>query len=352
MSAVFGFIIVLGVLIFFHELGHFLCARAFGVGVEKFSLGFGPKLAAKTVGRTEYRISAIPLGGYVKLVGESPDAEIDPADTELSFTHKHVFKRMLIVAAGPFFNFFLALVIFFGVFSMAGVIVMEPVFGEIRAESPADRAGLAAGDRVTAVDGVSITTWTEMAEKIAGGGGAAIWLTIDRGGMIYDVRVTPEKAPVENLFGETVDRYVIGVTAAGEVVTKRLNPAAALVESLHRTYVIIELTVVSVAKLIKGSIPADNLGGPILIAQMAGEQVRQGFINLLFFIAVVSINLGILNLLPVPVLDGGHLLFFAIEAIRGKPLSIPMREKAQQVGLFLLMMLMIFVFYNDIMRFF
>lgn len=352
MSMLLGFIVVLGVLIFFHELGHFLCARAFGVGVEKFSLGFGPKLAAKTVGRTEYRISAIPLGGYVKLVGESPDAEIDPEDIDASFSDKHVFKRMLIVASGPLFNFFLALVIFFGIFSMAGVIVMEPVFGEIRAESPAEKAGLTAGDRVVAVDGVPIETWTEMAEKITVGSGAALWLTVDRNGEIFDVRITPEKMPMENLFGETVDRYVIGVTAAGEVVTKRLNPAAAMVESIHRTYMITELTIVSVAKLIKGSIPADNLGGPILIAQMAGEQVRQGFINLLFFIAVVSINLGILNLLPVPVLDGGHLLFFTIEAVRGKPLSIPIREKAQQVGLFLLMMLMIFVFYNDIMRFF
>lgn len=352
MSMVLGFIVVLGVLIFFHELGHFLCARAFGVGVEKFSLGFGPKLAAKTVGRTEYRISAIPLGGYVKLVGEQPDAELDPADIEASFYHKHVYKRMFIVAAGPVFNFFLALVIFFGIFSMAGVIEMEPVLGEIRAESPADRAGLAVRDRVVAVDGVSIETWPEMAEKITDGGGAALWLTVDRSGEIFDVRVTPERMPMENLFGETVERFVIGVTAAGEVVTKRLNPAAALVESIRRTYVITELTIVSVAKLIKGSIPADNLGGPILIAQMAGEQARQGFINLLFFIAIVSINLGILNLLPVPVLDGGHLLFFTIEAIRGKPLSIPIREKAQQVGLFLLMMLMVFVFYNDIMRFF
>ncbi len=352
MSMVLGFIVVLGVLIFFHELGHFLCARAFGVGVEKFSLGFGPKLAAKTVGRTEYRISVIPLGGYVKLVGESPDAEIEPEDIEASFSNKHVFKRMLIVAAGPLFNFFLAMAIFFGIFSMAGVIVMEPVFGEIRAESPAEMAGLAARDRAVAVDGVPIETWTEMAEKITDGGGAALWLTIDRNGEIFDVRVTPEKMPMENLFGETMDRFVIGVTSAGEVITKRLTPAAALVESLHRTYVITELTIVSVAKLIKGAIPADNLGGPILIAQMAGEQARQGFINLLFFIAIVSINLGILNLLPVPVLDGGHLLFFTIEAVRGKPMSIPIREKAQQVGLFLLMMLMVFVFYNDIMRFF
>jgi regulator of sigma E protease len=352
VSTLFGFVIVLGVLIFFHELGHFLCARAFGVGVEKFSLGFGPRLAAKTVGRTEYRISAIPLGGYVKLVGESPDAEVEPADVDESFSHKSVYKRMLIVASGPFFNFFLALVIFFGVFSISGVIVMEPVLGEIRPESPAEEAGLEPGDRVTAVDGAPISTWTEMAEKITRSQGSDIWLTIHRKGTTFDVRITPEKASMENLFGETVERYVVGVSADGSVVTERLNPAAALVESVHRTYMIIELTVVSVGKLITGSIPADNLGGPILIAQMAGEQVRQGLISLLFFIAIVSINLGILNLLPVPVLDGGHLLFFAIEAVRGKPVSIPMREKAQQVGLLLLLMLMIFVFYNDIMRFF
>jgi len=152
MSFVIGFVIVLGVLIFFHELGHFLCAKAFGVGVDKFSLGFGPKIVGKIIGRTEYRLSAIPLGGYVKMVGEQPDAEIDPADLPLSFTHKNVFQRILIVASGPLFNFVLAILIFFCIFSVSGINIPEPVVGEVKKGSPAEIAGFQPSDRILKVN--------------------------------------------------------------------------------------------------------------------------------------------------------------------------------------------------------
>ncbi|MFW6080615.1 MAG: RIP metalloprotease RseP [Desulfosalsimonas sp.] len=350
MSMVIGLVIVLGVLIFFHELGHFLMAKAFGVGVEKFSLGFGPKLASKTVGRTEYRISVLPLGGYVKMVGEQPDSEVAPEDAEYSFNHKPVYQRMLIVAAGPFFNFILCVAIFFALFAAIGVKDLKPVVGEVREGSPAEVSGLESGDVIAAIEGRAIDTWQDMAEIVSKTAGEQVTFSIERDGSRKNFDITPKKDTVENIFGEEQERYIIGITAAGETETIRLNPVEAMGESLNRTWLIIELTVVSVVKLIQGTLSLDTLGGPIMIAEMAGEQVQHGVVSLLSFIALVSVNLGILNLLPVPVLDGGHLVFFAIEAAKGSPVSLRSREIAQQIGIFLLMMLMVFVFYNDIMR--
>lgn len=350
MSSVIGLIIVLGVLIFFHELGHFIMARAFGVGVEKFSLGFGPALLKWKRGRTEYCISAFPLGGFVKMVGEQPDSPLSDADRPLSFTHKPVSRRMIIVAAGPVFNFLLAVVIFFVLFSFTGMTYLTPEIGEVRPGSPAAEAGIEKGDRVVSVDGEAVENWSEMAEAISASDGSAMMIAVSRDDRRIEMPVTPTAETVEDIFGEPRERYIIGVSAAGATEVHRLGPAAALGESLHRTYMIVELTIVSVGKMISGAISADNLGGPIMIAQMAGEQVQHGLVSLLGFIALVSINLGILNLLPIPVLDGGHLLFFGIEAAKGSPVSMRTREFAQQVGLFIILTLIIFVFYNDIMR--
>ncbi|HMA67410.1 MAG TPA: RIP metalloprotease RseP [Desulfosalsimonadaceae bacterium] len=350
MSMVIGIVVVLGVLIFFHELGHFLCAKAFGVGVQKFSLGFGPKILSKTVGSTEYCLSAVPLGGFVKMVGEQPDEEISGEDLARSFTHKPVAQRMLIVAAGPLFNFFLAVLIFFMVFSISGIRVLEPVVGKVSQESPAAAAGIAEGDRIVAINGHEVEHWSEMADYISGSRGRALELRVKRGTETVEIRVSPEKQSTENIFGEKTSRYVIGITASGDTLSKELGLLEAGGESLYRTYLITKLTIVSVVKLIEGAVSVKTLGGPIMIAQMAGEQAEEGAVNLMFFIALVSINLGILNLLPIPVLDGGHLLFFSIEAATGRPVSLKTREIAQQVGILLLMMLMVFVFYNDIMR--
>ena len=350
MSSVIGLVIVLGVLIFFHELGHFIMARLFGVGVEKFSLGFGPALVKWKRGRTEYCIAAFPLGGFVKMVGEQPDAPLDEAERQVSFTHKPVSQRMAIVAAGPVFNFLLAVVIFFALFAVAGLTYLKPEIGKVRPDSPAAEAGLQQGDRIASIAGKPIESWSEMAEAIAKSDGAPVTLLIERDGRTMEKIIKPVVEPMEDIFGELHDRYIIGVTAAGSTGTIRLGPVAAFGESIHRTWLIVELTVVSVSKMIRGTVSVDNLGGPIMIAQMAGEQVQHGLISLLGFIALVSINLGILNLLPIPVLDGGHLLFFSIEAVKGSPVSIRTREVAQQIGLFILLTLIIFVFYNDIMR--
>ncbi len=351
-TSILSFIIVLGVLIFFHEFGHFLVARLFGVGVEKFSLGFGPRLIGKKVGITDYRISAIPLGGYVKMIGEEPDAEIDPEDIPLSFTHKHVAKRMLIVAAGPVFNILLAVFIFFGIFLISGTFVLKPSVGSVKQGSPAFAAGLEKGDLITAINGSAINSWDEMAEVINGSKGQMIKLAARRGDSSRYFSLAPEQVTTKNIFGEDVQRYIIGITASGETYSKEMNFFQAFSESMIQTYRVTELMVVIIAKLITGDISTDTLGGPIMIAQMAGDSAKAGIGSLISFIALISVNLAIINLLPIPVLDGGHLLFFSIEAVKGRPVSIKVREIAQQIGLFILILLMILVFYNDISRIF
>lgn len=351
-TSIVAFVVVLGILIFFHELGHFLVARLFGVGVEKFSLGFGPRIFGKKIGITDYRISAIPLGGYVKMVGEDPSAAVDPEDVSISFTHKHVFKRMLIVAAGPFFNVLLAVLVFFGIFLVSGTFILQPTIGEVQADTPAARGGLKAGDRVVAIDGTAVQSWDEMARLIMDSGGGQMRFAVQRNGQLLEVAMTPIARESRNIFGEKIDRYIIGVASAGDVQQKHLNPLQAGVESIRQTYDVFKLTVVSIVKLIQGSLSTKTLGGPIMIAELAGQQAREGVLNLVFFIALLSINLAIINLLPIPVLDGGHLLFFTIEAVTGKPVNKRMREIAQQIGILILLMLMIFVFYNDISRIF
>jgi regulator of sigma E protease len=348
--SIFALVVVLGVLIFFHELGHFLVARLLGVGVERFSLGFGPKIVGKTIGVTEYRISAIPLGGYVKMVGEAPDSQLDPSQIPLSFTHKHVFKRILIVAAGPFFNILLALIIFFTIFQFLGLLILKPIIGDVNQNTPAYAAGLQKGDHVVSINGKDVTSWEDMANAIMASKGRTLEVTIHRGDAVLTKKVTPEEKAFKNIFNEDRQRYVIGVTASGEVFKKDLSFFQACSESVRQTYQITALTVKGVVKLLEGAVSPKTLGGPIMIAQMAGQQAKEGIVNLVFFMALISINLAILNFLPIPVLDGGHLLFFFIEAAIGHPVSLKVREVAQQAGIFVLILLMIYVFYNDIAR--
>jgi regulator of sigma E protease len=352
MTYIFSIIILLGVLIFFHELGHFIVARIFGVGVEKFSLGFGPRLVGKKVGITDYRISAVPLGGYVKMVGEEPDADIDPDQLHLSFTHKPVLQRLLIVAAGPVFNVLLAVVILFIVLLHSGAYFMEPVVGDVQAGSPAETAGLRPGDRILAINGTAVESWEQMSLMIGGSEGSQIDLTIAREGEPLSIPLAPRLQSDQNLFGEDTQRYMIGIISSRQVSAKKLSFGQSVVMSVQKTYQIAELTFVSVVKMVQGKLSVKTLGGPIMIAQLAGEQAKEGLIEFLSLMAVISVNLAILNILPIPVLDGGHILFFTIELIIRRPVSIRVREVAQQAGLFVLLMLMILVFYNDISRFF
>lgn len=339
--------LILGTLIIVHELGHFMAAKLGGVGVEKFSLGFPPKLIGKKWGDTEYLISAIPLGGYVKLVGQDPQDE--EADPTRSYSTKTVAVRMQVVLAGPLFNLLFAAVIL-AVIHMIGIPSLTTKIGEVKEGSPAKKAGLLSGDRVVAIEGNALREWDKMTEIVHQSPGKDLEIVIERESRQISFRIRPEAQKVPNIFGEEKQVGLIGIAPAGELIYQRYNPLIAIYKGFEKTYQIIHFTVISIVKLIQGVIPAKTIGGPISIIQMAGEQARQGWLNWMFFVALLSVNLGILNLLPVPILDGGHIFFLLIEGFWGKPISVQKQEMAQRVGLLLLISLMLFAFYNDIMR--
>jgi regulator of sigma E protease len=345
-----AFIIVIGILVFIHEFGHFIAARLCGVGVEVFSLGFGPKILKKRIGRTQYCLAAIPLGGYLKMVGEEPGGTIDPGDVNSSFTHKSLLQKIIIVAAGPFFNFFLAIFIFYVLYQFSGVYLAKPIVGKVMEDTPALAAGIKAGDVIKEINKKKIESFEDISRIISAGKGEQLDIIVERDGRFKGLALSPVLKPGKNVFGEEIEKYVIGIVGTGESFHKRLNPFAALWRSITDTYGLVKLTLLSVGKMIKGSVSADNLGGPLMIAQLAGEQAKAGVMNFAWFIALLSVNLGIINLFPIPVLDGGHLLFFGIEAATGKAVSDKLREKANQLGAAVLVALMVFVFYNDIVR--
>jgi len=351
VTSIVAAIVVLGFLIVFHELGHFLVAKRVGVGVLKFSVGFGPKILGRKVGSTEYVISAIPLGGFVKMVGEDPEEELSDADREISFHHKSLAKRTAIVLAGPVANLFFAFLAFSLVFALYGARLPSEVakVGDVVAEMPAAMAGLQAGDIVKEVDGVVVDKWDRLSELIRASGGKELQLAVLRDGATLDIRVAPTAKPDKNIFGETLgEAYVIGIERGFD--QQDVNPITAIGMGAQQTGWWVQTLVTSLFKMFQGRIPAKDIGGPILIVQTAGQQARLGLEYLLNFMAVISINLGVLNLLPIPILDGGHLFFFAIEAILRRPLNIRHREIAQQVGLVLLISMMAVAFYNDIAR--
>jgi regulator of sigma E protease len=350
LYSIIAAVVGLGVLIIFHEFGHFLLAKLSGVGVLTFSVGFGPKLWVKKKGETEYALSAFPLGGYVKMVGEDPEEEVKAVDLERSFAHKSLLKRIAIVAAGPGFNLLLAVFLLMVVFLFYGVPVLSNFVGAVEPESPAAQAGIQKGDRIVAVDSQAITAWDDLSNGIKQSGGQPLNLRVQRNGEEMAMTVQPRKREVKNIFGELKEDWMIGI--GSQVSIEKGDPGLAVSRAFVQTYEYSKLTLIGLYKMITREVSPRNLGGPILIAQMAGQQPQEGIGSFLAFLAVLSINLGVLNLLPVPVLDGGHLFFFAVEAIIGRPVSLKYREKAQQVGIFLLLLLMIFAFANDIFRLF
>jgi len=351
LTSIVAAIIVLGVLIVFHECGHFLVAKRVGVGVLKFSLGFGPKIFGRKVGMTEYVVSAVPLGGFVKMVGEDPEEELNAADQAISFQHQPLWKRTAIVLAGPGANLLFAFLAFTVVFMFYGARVPseEPKVGAVIEAMPAAAAGLQADDTVTAVNGRAVATWETLSEAIRGSSGQPLTLTVRRAEQDIEVRVTPEAKPDKNIFGETVGTaYVIGIERGFD--QEAVGPLGAVAMGARQTAWWVQTLLMSIVKMVQGKVPAKDIGGPILIVQAAGQQARLGLEYLLHFMAVISVNLGVLNLLPIPILDGGHLFFFAIEAVLRRPLDIRHREIAQQIGLVVLITLMAFAFYNDIAR--
>lgn len=344
-------LILLGILIIVHEFGHFSVARMCGVGVEKFSVGFGKTIYSKTVDETEYILAAVPLGGYVKLVGEDPDEETEGAkNPEKSFNLKPVSARLAIVVAGAVFNILLAVLIFFGIY-LTGVpmILDEPRIGGLVPEKRAEQAGLLAGDTILSIDGVSVETWGDMADIIQGSAGVALDLEIQREDTTFTINITPEKDELLNLQGEKVEVGLIGIRPPEEIRSFGILESG--YKAVERTVTVGYITYWGIYKMVVGDISPKNIGGPLFIGQLAGQQIQKGIVPYATLCAIISINLGIINLLPIPVLDGGHMIFLFIESIFRRPVKVKHREVAQQVGLFLLISLMVFAFYNDIMRF-
>jgi len=446
LSFIWPFIVVIGILILVHEFGHFFVARWTGVGVERFSIGFGPILVRWRGKETEYCLSAIPMGGYVKMMGEESPLEGGTApvvDPNKAFAAKPLWARFLIVFAGPAMNFILAAVIVSVVFATIGRTVWPPVAGRVVDGGPAAVAGLRTGDRILSADGRRVSYWEDVDRAVAGSQGRPLQLDVEREGARQPVTVTPRRTTVQDpILKESREVWDIGVgphgapvitsvtpdspaevagLKPGDVVLsvadqrvfspdemvqairsrprqklaliverdgKRLsltvtpnaekergpsgdevevgriqagiggkamgtapyNPVAAVWHGAVWTSNMSATIVKGLWRIVLGSIDRSNIGGPIQIASMAGQQAREGFGQLALFTAFISVNLAVLNLLPVPILDGGHLLFFVIEAVLGRPLSLKKREVAQQLGLALLLLLMVFAIYNDLVR--
>lgn len=346
MSLIYA-IVLFGFLIFIHELGHFIAAKLSGVRVLKFSIGFGPKIIGRKIGETEYLISAVPLGGYVKMYGE--DVEEEVVDQKRSFKHQPVSRKIFIVLAGPAFNIIGAVLLFWFIY-VYGIPVLKPTIGEIMEDSPAKYAGLMKGDRIIEIDGEKITNWFDMAQKIQQSPNKNLKFKIEREGQIFQLTITPQERETKNLFGEKILVGQIGIKPSDEFFIKREDPITAFKKSFEKCYEIIELTYLTIVKIFQRVVSTEVIGGPILIFQAAGKTAEQGLVSFLSFAAIISINLGVLNLLPIPVLDGGHILFFLIEALRRKPLSEKFVSVSQKVGIVLLVALMMLAFYNDILR--
>jgi regulator of sigma E protease len=360
---VIPFLFVLTIVVFFHELGHFLIARWAGVKVLTFSLGFGPELAGFNDRHgTRWKISAIPLGGYVKFFGDDSEASTPSFDSLAgmtdeekagSFHHKKVGARAAIVAAGPIANFLLAIMIFTCLFTFFGKPITSARVDKVEANSAAAAAGFQVGDIVTDIDGAKIETFSDMQRIVATRAGEHMTFTVKRGGDTIQLQGTPELREVKDPFGNAHRQGVLGITrqtVAGDAVTERVDPATALWLGVKETWFVIDQTVAYIGRIFTGREPADQVGGPLRIAQISGQVATIGLAALIHLAAVLSISIGLLNLFPVPLLDGGHLLFYSFEAVRGRPLSERAQEMGFRIGLGLVLMLMVFATYNDILH--
>jgi regulator of sigma E protease len=360
---VIPFLFVLTIVVFFHELGHFLVARWNGVRVLTFSVGFGPEMVGFNDRHgTRWKLSAIPLGGYVKFFGDESEASTPSTESlsamsaherEGSFHHKRVGQRAAIVAAGPIANFILAIVIFTAIFTFLGKPSSSARVDSIQPGSPAAVAGFQPGDIVTAIDGSRIAGFSEMQRAVSTRAGEPMTFTVKRGDATLDLRATPELKEIKDSFGNAHRLGILGITrsnAPGDVVTERVNPASALVLGVKETWFVVDRTLSYIGGIFTGREAANQLGGPIRIAQISGQVATIGLTALLHLAAVLSISIGLLNLFPVPLLDGGHLMFYAVEAVRGRPLSERAQEVGFRIGLGLVLMLMVFATYNDILH--
>ena len=352
MLTALAFIFVLGILIFIHELGHFLVAKKVGIRVEKFSLGFPPNIFAKQFGETTYCIGIIPLGGYVKMAGENPDEEATGSPDE--FMSKSVPRRAAVIVAGPFMNYLLAIFLLIGMGYFGGQPLVDNdrvVIGELSEGGPAEQAGLLPDDQIIAINGEAVSQFDSLRVRINARVAEPVTITWVHQADTLTKEMVTAISEYPNAEGGIDSLGIIGFNQK-IIGYKKYGLGESISKGFIATHVIVYETVKFVKKFATGQVSPKMIGGPLFIAQQSGKEARKGAANLFFFMALLSVNLAVLNVLPIPVLDGGHLLFLGVEALRGSPLSMKARVAAQQVGIVLLLTLIIFVTYNDVMRLF
>jgi len=357
------FLFVLSLVVFFHELGHFLVARWCGVRILVFSIGFGPEIVGfNDRYGTRWKISAIPLGGFVKFFGDDnaasvPDnerlASMDARERSQSFMFQPVSKRAAIVVAGPLANFLLAVVIFAGAFMLYGKQTMSARVDSVQPGSAAADAGFKPGDLVVAINGRAVESFAEMQRVVGASAGEPLDVTVDRDGARLVLTATPTLKEVKDNFGNVQRIGILGISRSMAPEDLKLHPVAppqAVWLAVQETWSVIDRTLSYIGGVIAGREAANQLGGPIRIAQMSGQVASFGFVPLIQLAAVLSVSIGLLNLFPIPLLDGGHLLFYIIEGVRGRPLSERAQEVGFRIGLAIVLMLMIFATFNDIVH--
>lgn len=366
-SSIIGYIVpflfVLTLVVFFHELGHFWVARRAGVRVLTFSLGFGPEIAGFTDRHgTRWRLAAVPLGGYVRFFGDedaasTPDErklnQMSAAERRESFFYQPLRWRAAIVAAGPIANFILAILIFSLVFMTFGRQVTQPRVDQIAPSSAAERAGFKPGDLILSIDGKAIESFSDMQRVVGASAGQQLTFLVDRGGADVTITAIPELKEMKDGFGNVHRLGLLGISrslAAADVTTRRYGPVEAVGMGAQETWFVVTRTFDYLGGVISGRESTDQLGGPIRIAQVSGQVATHGIGALLSLAAVLSVSIGLLNLFPIPLLDGGHLLFYAVEAVRGRPLSPRTQDIGFRIGLAIVLMLMVFATWNDVLH--
>ena len=341
-------LLVLSGLIFFHELGHYLAARLMGVYVEVFSIGFGKRLFTFRKFNTEWSISAIPLGGYVRMKGQDDSDPTKKSDDPDSYTTKNPIQKIFILLAGPAFNFIMAFVLYFAI-ALGEPPILSPVIGSVLKDSPAELAGLDANDTIVSINGIKIHTWEEMAKKISQES-SELQIGILRNGFFEYKVLHPKLLETKNMFGESVHKKMIGISAAGVTHPLKAGLGSSLVYAWEKTVFSSTMIFVGVEKLITGDVPAKELGGVISIVKLTSDASEQGWMSVLFFAALISVNLGVLNLLPIPALDGGHIMFNLYELITRRAPSEAVMMKFTIAGWVILFGLMGLGIFNDINR--
>ena len=362
LSYLIPFLFVLTIVVFVHEMGHFLVARWCGVGIKAFSIGFGPEIFGfYDKHGTRWRVAWIPLGGYVKFIddenaasaGQKSLESLPEEDRAKTFQGKTLAQRAAIVAAGPFANFLFAILIFTVIFSVFGQRITAPRVDTVTEDSAAARAGFQPGDLVTSIDGTKIANFSEMQRIVATSPDRELHVVVDRDGKSVDLTAIPERKEITDRFGNTFKIGLLGIkrsTSPDDWTLERHNPATALVMGVKECYFVVSRSLGYLYDVIKGREDADQLGGPLRIAQVSGQVATAGFLALLNLAAIISVSIGLINLFPIPMLDGGHLLFYGIEAVRGKPLSESTQEIGFRIGLAFVLMLMIFATWNDLIH--